>query len=921
MGKIRLKDLARTMKVPEQDLMFKLKSIGVRLEGSDPEIDSEIIQAILQGKSLPQPREVILRDDADAAPVKPAPVAKPRQPATPAVRPQRRSMIQRVEGKIKELEIKGREDGTAPASPAAKSEGGAPLEAAAEPMASLTVEPGAVESTPVAAVESTSAPAPAAPTEVSEVAAEVKKDEAPAPKPTPKAAASAKAPAGSAKAEPPRGLRKRARLISRPDEPVKPPSSVSAPPPRRRGRNAETRPQQAATGAGTASSAYTGGGGGGGGGGSAGRDGRGRGAGGGRGRQGRGRGRQPSAPTTPPPMLKPASARGHRRAQKREEMAGQQDHGIQFKESRPDGPVTITHGMTVRDFAEKLGVKAKDLIKTLFSQGVMATINHKLDLETATKLADSLGVEVMEVSFEEEVQLQHEEQVEGGVEKEPRAPVVTVMGHVDHGKTTLLDAIRQTNVAEGEAGGITQHIGAYHVDLEGKRLVFLDTPGHEAFTMMRARGASVTDIVVLVVAADDSVMPQTIEAISHAKAARVPIVVAINKIDKPNANLDRVRKELADHGLLVEDWGGDVVSQPLSALKREGISELLEMILLTADLQELKAAPSLPARGVVLEARKDVGRGIVATVVIQDGTLHQGDVFVAGSTFGRVRSMVDDRGDRLKESGPSTAVELTGWDAVPAAGDVLQVYDDESKVREIAEFRHAEMRERDLAPRGSRMSLENLFDQLGKVESKTLPVVVKGDVHGSIEVLRDTLTKLSTEKVKLEVIHTSVGAISTNDVLLASASNAIIVGFNVRPERNASQLAEKEEVDIRLHTVIYELLDEIKAAMAGLLEPTFREVVRGSAEVREIFKVPRIGMIAGCMVSDGVIPRNAGVRLLRDHVVVYEGKLGSLRRFKDDVSEVRQGFECGIGLEHFQDVKPGDVIEAYEREEVAPTLE
>ena len=601
-------------------------------------------------------------------------------------------------------------------------------------------------------------------------------------------------------------------------------------------------------------------------------------------------------------------------------MAGQDPQAIQFKESRPDGPVTITHGMTVRDFAEKLGVKAKDLIKTLFSQGVMATINHKLDLESATKLAESLGVEVMEVSFEEEVQLQHEEQVEGGVDKETRAPVVTVMGHVDHGKTTLLDAIRQTNVAEGEAGGITQHIGAYHVDLDGKRLVFLDTPGHEAFTMMRARGASVTDIVILVVAADDSVMPQTIEAISHAKAARVPIVVAINKVDKPNANLDRVRKELADHGLLVEDWGGDVVSLPVSALKREGVSELLEMILLTADMQELKAAPSLPARGVVLEARKDVGRGIIATVVLQDGTLRQGDVFVAGSTFGRVRSMVDDRGERLKESGPSTAVELTGWDAVPAAGDVLQVYENESKVREIAEFRHAEMRERELGPRGTRVSLENLFDQLGKEESKTLPVVVKGDVHGSIEVLRDTLTKLSTEKVKLEVIHTSVGAISTNDVLLASASNAIIVGFNVRPERNASQLAEKEEVDIRLHTVIYELLDEIKAAMAGLLEPTFKEVIRGAAEVREIFKVPKIGMIAGCRVAEGVIPRNAGVRLLRDNVVIYEGKLGSLRRFKDDVSEVRQGFECGIGLENFQDVKPGDVIEAYVREEVAATL-
>ena len=440
-------------------------------------------------------------------------------------------------------------------------------------------------------------------------------------------------------------------------------------------------------------------------------------------------------------------------------MANQPAQGIQFKADRPEGPVTITQGMTVRDFAEKLGVKVKDLIKMLFSQGLMVTINHQLDMETATRLADTLGVEVMEVSFEEEVLLQHEEQQDGEVEKEPRAPVVTVMGHVDHGKTTLLDVIRKANVADGEAGGITQHIGAYHVDLDGKRLVFLDTPGHEAFTLMRARGASVTDIVILVVAADDSVMPQTIEAISHAKAAKVPIVVAINKIDKANANLDRVRKELADHSLLVEDWGGDVVSVPVSALKNEGISELLEMLLLTADMLELKAAPSLPARGVVLEARKDVGRGIVANVVIQDGTLKKGDVFGAGPTWGRVRSMVDDKGRRLDEAGPSTAIELTGWDSVPNAGDLLQVYEDEAKVREIAGFRHAENRERDLAPRGTRVSLENLFDQLGKEESKTLPVVIKGDVHGSIEVLRDTLTKLSTEKVKLEVIHSSVGAV------------------------------------------------------------------------------------------------------------------------------------------------------------------
>ncbi|MEO1369023.1 MAG: translation initiation factor IF-2, partial [Acidobacteriota bacterium] len=455
-------------------------------------------------------------------------------------------------------------------------------------------------------------------------------------------------------------------------------------------------------------------------------------------------------------------------------------------------------------------------MKMLFSRGIMATINHTVDLELAKEMGDQLGIDVMEVSFEEEVQLHHEEVAED-VEKTGRAPVVTVMGHVDHGKTSLLDAIRKTDVAAGEAGGITQSIGAYHVDLEGRQIVFLDTPGHEAFTMMRARGAKVTDIVILVVAADDGVMPQTIEAIDHAKAAKVPLVVAINKVDKANANLDRVRKELSDHGLLVEDWGGDTVAVPVSALQGDGIENLLEMVLLTADILELKAAPSLPARGVVLEARKDTGRGVVATVVIQDGTLHRSDVFVAGSTWGRVRTMTDDRGSRLKETGPATAVEITGFDELPSAGDLLQVHADEGKVREIADFRQTEERQKELAPKAGRVSLENLLDHLAKEEVKELPVVVKGDVDGSVEVLKDTLQKLSTDKVTLNVIRGAVGTITTNDVLFASASEAIIVGFNVRPERNASQLAEQEGIDIRLHTVIYELLDEVKLAMAGHL--------------------------------------------------------------------------------------------------------
>jgi len=498
--------------------------------------------------------------------------------------------------------------------------------------------------------------------------------------------------------------------------------------------------------------------------------------------------------------------------------------------------------------------------------------------------------------------------------------VVTIMGHVDHGKTSLLDAIRSSKVTESEFGGITQHIGAYQVETNGRKIVFLDTPGHEAFTMMRARGARVTDIVVLVVAADDGVMPQTVEAIDHARAAGVPILVAINKIDKPNANPDRVKKELSDRGLLVEDWGGQTVAVPMSAIKREGIKEMLEMIVLTADLLDLKSDPELPAQGTVLEARKEVGRGVVATVLVQDGSLEVGDAFVSGATWGRVRAMADDLGRRIDAVGPSTPVEVTGFSEVPAAGDPFQVVGEESKAREIVDFRRQEARKRDLAPTQGAMSLEQLFNQIQQGDVKELPVVLKADVQGSAEVLRDTLAKLSTDKVKVNIIHSAVGAISTNDVLLAAASKAIILGFNVRPERNAAELAEKEGVDLRLHTVIYEMADELRKAMTGLLEPTFKEVFRGRAEVREIFKVPKVGTIAGCHVVEGVIPRAAAVRLVRDGRVVYEGKLGSLRRFKDDASEVRAGFDCGIGLDRYQDFKPGDVIEAFVKEEVAGVL-
>jgi translation initiation factor IF-2 len=585
---------------------------------------------------------------------------------------------------------------------------------------------------------------------------------------------------------------------------------------------------------------------------------------------------------------------------------------------RPTGKVALTEGVTVKELADKLGVKANDLMKhLLMKKGLMVSINAPLGAELALEIAKDLQIDAEVVSFEEAVELEAMEKTTTGTT--PRGPVITVMGHVDHGKTSLLDAIRETNVAEGEAGGITQHIGAYHVEKRGRKIVFLDTPGHEAFTMMRARGAKVTDIVILVVAADDGVMPQTKEAIDHARAAKVPMIVAINKIDKPNANVERVRRELAENGVQVEQWGGDVVSVEVSAKQRKGIDDLLDMILLTADMLDLKANPELPAKGVVLEAKKEVGRGIVATVLVQDGTLHVGDPFFSGSTWGRVRAMADERGNRIKEANPATPVQLTGLEDVPNAGDALQVVDDDTQARVIGQMRQEKVREA-AQTKASRMSLDQLFQKMQKGEAKELNVILKADVQGSVEVLGDTVRKLSTDTVKVNVIHSSVGAISTNDVLLATASDAIVVGFNVRPERNAAELADKEGVDIRLYTVIYNLVDELKLAMVGLLEPKFQEVFQGRAEVRSTFKVPKAGVVAGCMVIDGIIPRTATVRLLRDNRVIYEGKIASLRHFKNDVSEVRQGFECGIAIERFQDIKNGDVIEAFKVEQLAPAL-
>ena len=490
------------------------------------------------------------------------------------------------------------------------------------------------------------------------------------------------------------------------------------------------------------------------------------------------------------------------------------------------------------------------------------------------------------------------------------------MGHVDHGKTSLLDAIRSASVAEREAGGITQHIGAYHVEHGGHKIVFIDTPGHEAFTRMRARGAKVTDIVILVVAADDGVMPQTLEAIDHAKAAEAPIIVAINKIDRPDSNPDRVKQQLADRDLLAEDWGGDVVMVPVSAHTQENIELLLEMITLVSDIQDLKANPARPAIGTVLEAQLDRGRGPVATVLVRNGTLNTGDHFICGAVFGRVRAMFDDRGEAIKTAGPSMPVEVLGLDTLPEVGDTYQVVTDTVKAKQIVLYREAKARDAAMA-KGARLSLDKLHEQLREGETKELNVIVKADVGGSAEVVADTLQKLSTDKVGVRVIRSGVGAVTESDVLLATASNAVIVGFNVRPERSATHLAEQEKIDIRLHTIIYELTDEIKKAMTGLLEPVFKETFKGRAEVRQVFKVTKVGTIAGCQVQEGSIARASEVRLLRDNIVIHTGKVGSLKRFKDDASEVKAGFECGIGIEGFNDIKPNDVIEAFEMERVA----
>jgi translation initiation factor IF-2 len=627
------------------------------------------------------------------------------------------------------------------------------------------------------------------------------------------------------------------------------------------------------------------------------------------------------APPPPDQQRRPGDKRG--RPPQRDRSAEPEERILRPSTRRqaPSGPppvsreITVTEGITVKELSEKLDVKASLVIKKLMDRNILATINQTLDSKLATEMAREFGASTSTITYEEESQ-QKVEVAEEQKDLLKRAPVVTIMGHVDHGKTSLLDAIREANVAGKEAGGITQHIGAYYVEKDGRKVVFIDTPGHEAFTRMRARGAKVTDIVVLVVAADDGVMPQTLEAIDHARAAKVPIVVAINKIDKPDAQPERIKQQLSDRGLLAEDWGGDTVMVPVSAKMKINLDLLLEMILLVADLQDLKANPSRPAMGNVLEAKLDRGRGPVATVLVRNGTLHVGDYFICGAVFGKVRAMLNDRGEPIREAEPSTPVEVLGLESMPEAGDDFQVVTDTAKAKQIVLFREAKVREATLA-KSSRITLEMLHKKLAAGEVTELPIILKADVGGSAEVLSDTLQKLSNDKVKIRVLRSGVGAINESDVLLASASDAIIIGFNVRPERNTSALAEQEKVDIRLHTIIYNLTDEIKRAMTGLLEPVFKEVYKGKAEVRDTFRITKVGNVAGCQVQDGTITRDSEVRLLRDNVVVYTGKISSLRRFKDDVSEVKSGMECGITLENYGDIKQGDIIEAFVTERVA----
>jgi translation initiation factor IF-2 len=607
--------------------------------------------------------------------------------------------------------------------------------------------------------------------------------------------------------------------------------------------------------------------------------------------------------------------RGSKSAKSLKKRHAETDPAFRPQDFNYENDIVLSSTVSVSDFARQLKKQPKEIIMKLMNLGVMATLNQEIDFETAELIASDFGVAVSRELSEEEIEEKRYNFEDKPEDLVKRAPVVTVMGHVDHGKTSLLDAIRNTSVTTGEAGGITQHIGASEIFLKGEKIIFLDTPGHEAFTTLRARGAKVTDIAILVVAADDGVMPQTIEAIDHAKAAGVPIIVAINKIDKPNANPDKVKQELADRGVLIEAWGGDVIAVEVSAIKGMGIDTLLEMVLLVAEMLDLKANPKRPALGTILEAKVEKGRGPIATALIENGTLHIGDPIAAGTTFGRVRAMYNSHGKKIKVAGPASSVEITGLNDIPTAGDKFYATEEERQARAMAEKRYTELRVATLK-KPPHISLEDLFDQIKQGQIKDLNIIVKADAHGSVEALKTSLSKLENEEVRVSVIHANVGTITESDILLASASNAIVIGFNVRPNAVVTSIADREGVEIKTYRIIYEAIQDVEAALKGMLSPIFKEVVLGSISVRATFKVPNAGTIAGAYVTSGKVTRSSQIRLIRDGIVIHEGKLSSLKRFKDDVKEVAQGYECGVGIENYNDLKEGDEIEAFIIEEV-----
>jgi translation initiation factor IF-2 len=900
----RVGDLAQQMGVTAEELIFKLRSIGVDVTSVDNTLDLSTVRDIITGQTLVRrPREVIVRQRSTAA------EEQRKAPVPTMERPKRRRPGRRAVSLDEELpdEVPNLAAMALPASskPAARAADDAEEEAAAAPeveagIEEATARPAAVEEVPAPA-KAKAAKAPRATKAVKAASIEEPVTAAPAAAPArPRTAAvreTAKPAKKGAKAPLEAQLREltddevRQRIIAAKQAAVERVAEKPAAP----GRGKASRKAKAAADADEIRDLLA------------------------KFEESKVRAAETAAAPRPPIPIGGRGKPTHRPRRERGEAPVEvRAVTVAFRDgAKPEGPIYLSEAVTVRELAEKLNVLVKDLMAYLISKKILVTANQALPQELAEKICEELGVEAMVVTFEEEIDLQQEEGAEAGTMAEPRPPVVTVMGHVDHGKTSLLDAIRSTRVAAGEAGGITQHIGASRIIHNNKPIVFIDTPGHEAFTQMRARGAKVTDLVVLVVAADDGVMPQTIEAINHARAAHVPLVVAINKIDKSNANPERVKKELAQEGVLLEGWGGEVPVVQVSATKQQGIEDLLEVILLVAEMADLKAVREGMARGTVLEARKERGRGVVASVLVQQGTLKQSDCFFAGATYGRVRAMLDTNRKPVRQAKPSDAVEIMGLQDIPEAGDTFQVVEDEARAREVAGYRQAKQREEQMG--GSRkVSLEGLMEKIKSEEVMALNVVLKADVQGSVEVLRDTLAKLSTEQVAINVIHASAGAINANDILLASASQAIVIGFNVRPDRSAKELAEREKVDMRLYSVIYNLTDELQKAMMGLLKPTYREEELGRAEVREVFKVSKVGMVAGCMVVEGNVLRTAKARLLRDNVVVWEGSLASLKRFKEDVGEVKNGFECGIGLDRFQDIKLGDVIEAYRTVEVAP---